>query len=422
MSNYYFSTLHDGGDGSKERPFLSLLSLKDISLKKGDKILLECGSFFKNEYIHLINAIGTKTKPIVITSYGNGNKPIIDSSGHGVWYEDFGRELDSPSHKYKGDVSSTILLLDSSYITIKNIEIQNTSSSIDYSSYDKGDKTGIAVTGKNHVVKGIKIKDVTIKNVKGNVYDKHLSNGGIVFTIIKGDGDASKFEDVLLDRVFLYNLSRWGINIGYTYMHEEFKGKILNKEAFLNYGHKNIKIKNTYVKNAGGDGITIMYSSRPLIKNCRTDSIALEMNDRVYTDPRKRGGKVAASVWFWKCYKGLITHCEVYDTKLNQDGVAYDADSGWSTVVKHSYSKSNEGGAVMFCESEAVNSLYKKCYSYDDLGGTFSPSSCEDGVFINNKIEKRETTPLLKEKMSNGKYIEKNNKIITIRNKDEEEL
>ena len=45
---------------------------------------------------------------------------------------------------------------------------------------------------------------------------------------------------------------------GYTYAHDKFRGAELTEAVFLNYGHENMQIRNNYVKEAGGDGITPM--------------------------------------------------------------------------------------------------------------------------------------------------------------------
>lgn len=98
------------------------------------------------------------------------------------------------------------------------------------------------------------------------------------------------------------------------------------------------------------------------------------MNDRYYKYPGKRQGKVAAAIWPWKCKDALLRYNDVADTKLNQDGMAYDADSGDGTVYEYNYSAYNEGGAMMFCLGEAVHSTYRHNVSYRDLGGVLSPS------------------------------------------------
>lgn len=106
------------------------------------------------------------------------------------------------------------------------------------------------------------------------------------------------------------------------------------------------------MKAAGGDGLTVMYALRPLVEHNTADSVACEMNDRVYREPGNRMGKVAAAIWPWKCKDALLRCNEAVDTRLNQDGMAYDADSGDGTVYEHNYSRMNEGGCVMFCLEE----------------------------------------------------------------------
>ena len=55
-----------------------------------------------------------------------------------------------------------------------------------------------------------------------------------------------------------------------------------------------------------GDGITAMYALRPLIEHNMADSIACEINDRIYCNPGDKAGKVAAGIWPWKCKDALF--------------------------------------------------------------------------------------------------------------------
>ena len=64
---------------------------------------------------------------------------------------------------------------------------------------------------------------------------------------------------------------------------------------------------------------------------------------------------MAAAIWPWKCKDALLRCNEAVDTRLNQDGMAYDADSGDGTVYEHNYSRMNEGGCVMFCLEYAIH-------------------------------------------------------------------
>ncbi len=77
------------------------------------------------------------------------------------------------------------------------------------------------------------------------------------------------------------------------------------QKTFLQYGHENVVLRDNYVKAAGGDGLTVMYALRPLVEHNTADSVACEMNDRVYREPGNRMGKVAAAIWPWKCKDAL---------------------------------------------------------------------------------------------------------------------
>lgn len=169
-----------------------------------------------------------------------------------------------------------------------------------------------------------------------------------------------------------------------------------------------------YVKAAGGDGITVMYALRPLVKHNTADSVACEMNDRIYSEPGNRLGKVAAAIWPWKCKDALFRYNEVTDTRLNQDGMAYDADSGDGTVYEYNYSRMNEGGCVMFCLEEAIHNTFRHNVSYDDLGGTISPASNPDARLEQNIFYVRDGVPFVRNHMDGGNYTESNDRIIPI--------
>ncbi len=415
---YYFSSAAAPGEekGTVRSPYSSLFALSSIKLERGDSILLRCGSVFKGS-IHILN-----TDSITISSYGKGKKPVVDAYGGGVWLQDYGVVLDSPAHRYKAEVSSTILLFDTNDITVRNIEIRNSGVEREhYSDALRLPRTGIAVTARNRgTIRNIRVEDVTIRDVIGNVYDKHLSNGGIYFTALKPDDGnilIPRFDGVVITGCFLKNVSRWGIAAGYTYLWEKFRGTGTSEEIFREYGNTSITIENCYVKDTGGDAITVMYALRPVVTNCRSDGAARDMNDRIYTSPLTRMGKVAAAIWPWKCLEALFEYNEVYDTRLNQDGMAYDADSGWRTVYRHNYSHANEGGAVMFCLEESLSSVYEENVSDDDLSGVLSPSLCPDGRVVNNTIYRRESTPLIRKRMDGGNVEIRNNREIIIERK-----
>ena len=160
--------------------------------------------------------------------------------------------------------------------------------------------------------------------------------------------------------------------------------------------------------------ITAMYALRPLVEHNMTDSIACEINDRIYSEPADRLGKVAAAIWPWKCKDALFRYNEGADTRLNQDGMAYDADSGDGTVYEYNYSRQNEGGCVMFCLQEAIHNTFRNNVSFDDLGGTISPAENPDALIKENTFYVRKGVPFVRKNMDGGNYTLVDNQIFEL--------
>ena len=441
-TTYYVSSINgnDKNDGlTKENPFRTLHRIRGSELGAGDRVLLERESVFEDQYLH-IRGKGEKGKPIEIGAYGEGRLPHICANGTGIWYQNYGIQLDSPAHVYQGNVSSAILLYDAEYIWIHDLEISNkdniTRESVErenknidtvqkndvlelYLAPYKMDRTGVAVVAQNGgTLHEIALQGLMIHDVNGNVYNKHMNNGGIYMTALRpqneGQTGVARYDGVTVEDCCVWNVSRWGIAVGYTYQHARFTGAELKEEWFLQYGHENIILRNNYVKNAGGDAITPMYALRPLAEHNVSDSCAAEMNDRFYRYPGKRMGKVAAAIWPWKCKDALFRFNEVVDTRLNQDGMAYDADSGDGTIYEYNYSRQNEGGCIMFCLEEAIHNTFRKNISYDDLGGILSPSGNPDAYVLENQFYIRKGVPFLRKNMSDGEITLKNNTIVEL--------
>lgn len=422
---YFVSSINgnDANDGlSENTAFKSLLKINELEINAGDEILLQKGSVFENEFLHLKNCGNINGEKIVISSFGDGEKlPHIKTNSNGVWYQDYGVELDYSGHRYKGDVSSSILLYDVENIIIKDIEISNKEEYTDaeaYSAPNKMDRTGVAAVAQNRgTLHSITLDNLFIHDVNGNVYNKHMNNGGIYMTAFKPENEEktgiARYDGVTVENCYVKNVSRWGIAVGYVYNHDKFATKELDAETFKKYGNENIVLKNNYVKFAGGDAITPMYALNALVEHNTADSCATEMNDRIYKYPEKRAGKVAAAVWPWKCKDALLRYNNVVDTKLNQDGMAYDADSGDGTRYEYNFSRLNEGGCMMFCMQQAVHSYFENNLSVDDLSGTMTPASNPDGYVANNTFYVRQGVPFVRKRM-HGKMTKVNNKIIKL--------
>lgn len=129
-TTYYVSSAHgdDANAGTSENaPWKSLTKVNDIAsdLGPGDSVLLEYGSEFNDQYLHIKDTAGNADAPITISAYGDADegKPVIASNGvkGSQWEQDYRANVGN--HKNKGTVSTTLLLKDVSYITVSNLEI-----------------------------------------------------------------------------------------------------------------------------------------------------------------------------------------------------------------------------------------------------------------------------------------------------------
>ena len=421
--SYYVNAVSgdDGNSGTcPQQALKSLYAVNRLTLNPGDQVLLARGSVFSHQYLHL-HARGTAQAPITIGAYGQGDLPVIAAQGCGLWYQNYGQELDNPNHVWHGYVSSAVLLYDCEYICLWDLEISNDPGLLPGESYDQSDKmnrTGVAVVAQNQgTCHDITLTGLYVHDVKGNVYDKHLANGGIYCVCLKPereDAAIPRYDGLTITHCRVFRCSRWGIAAGYTYAHAPFAGRYLDDAMVKTYGHTRVYIAGCFVKDIGGDGITPMYCYKPLIERNVSENIATEINDRIYTQAGARLGKTAAAIWPWKCKDALFQFNEAYHTCFNQDGQAWDADSGDGTIYQFNYSHNNGGGCVMFCLGESVNNIFRYNISFLDGDGTLSPAENPDAHIYGNTFLMAPGVPFIRHNMSGGHLLVENNLIACI--------
>lgn len=351
-------------DRHRRTRFRSLRKINQLEIQPGDQIFLERGSVFIGEYLHLY-AGGTKEAPVVVDAYGEGALPRIEADGNGIWYQNYGGHLDNVVHTWKGYLSSAVLLYDAEYISIRNLEITNNPciKNERLNQADRMNRTGVSVIAQNHgTLHQIEFDHLYIHDVEGNIYDKHLNNGGIYMSVSRPDDEEktgiARYDGIHIHHCKVENCRRWGIAAGYTYQHDKFTTLELPDEVVKTYGSTNVVIEHNFVKDIGGDGITPMYCFEPLVQYNISENIAVDIHPDLYNEEGNRGGMTAAAIWPWKCKTALFQYNEAYNTVYNQDGQAWDADSGDGTIYQYNYSCNNGGGCVMFCEGESVNNTF----------------------------------------------------------------
>lgn len=409
-TTYYVSSV-DGDDSntgkSENEAFQTLDKINEITLQPGDRVLLERGSVFEDQYLH-IKGSGSEDAYIEISTYGDEseNRPLINTNGKGVWYQDYGHQLDNANHKYKGNVSTSILLKDVEYIEVRGLEITNdrekgideADEGLAYNNYKVMDRTGVAGVAQNKgTLDHIVLDDLYIHDVTGNVQNKHMANGGIYFIVQDPKNEQetgiAKYDDLVIENCRLERVNRWGIAAVYTAYHGQFSGQAaIPDDKISKYGATNVVIQNNYIKEAGGDSITTMYCDRPIVQNNVSEDAAAQIKNGVYDAPGMPGGatfgKVAAAIWPWKCKDAVFQYNECFDTlnafNGNGDGQAWDADYGDGTLYQYNYSHGNTGGTVMFCGVDSINNTFRYNISQNEGMGPLDPAGNSGNCHVYN--------------------------------------
>ena len=405
----YYVDSKDGKDSNagtaENKAFQTLKKVNELNLEPGDTVLLKKGSVFEDQALKFTKEdSGTAEAPVKISTYGEGERPKINTNGHGQWELNYGNPLDNQNHKWKGTVSSSILIEDTEYLEIEGLELTNDRNSATDTETDKAyndayamDRTGVAGVAKdNGTVDHIVLNDLYIHDVTGNVYNKHMTNGGIYFIVAKptneGETGIARYNDVQIRNCSLNKVNRWGIAVGYTYQWGQFQTGELPDATMAKYGSSNVVIENNYLNHVGGDAITTMYLDRPLIQYNVSENAAEQINTKDYSKNQPSldangnpngtqgvgAGRVAAGIWPWKCKNAIFQYNECFKTlnaaSGNGDGQPWDADYGDGTNYQYNYSHGNTASTIMFCGPESVNNTFRYNISQNEDMGPLDPA------------------------------------------------
>lgn len=397
---------------SKDDAFKTLAQVNAVNLEPGDQVLFKKGSVFNGQALHFTKAdSGSATAKVIISTYGDENaaRPQINTNGQGRWNLNYGNPLDNQNHKWKGEVSSCILIEDTEYIEINGLELTNnrktdkvpeTDSNGNVRAYNDAyamDRTGVAGVAKdNGTVDHIVLNDLYIHDVTGNVYNKHMTNGGIYFIMEKPTNEATtgvaRYNDVQIKNCYLDTVNRWGIAVGYTYQWGRFTNASLSDEVMSTYGASKVVIENNYLNNVGGDAITTMYCDNPLIQYNVSENAAKQINKTDYSQQQPSldangnetgkqdvgAGRVAAGIWPWKCKNAIFQYNECFATlnasSGNGDGQPWDADYGDGTNYQYNYSHGNTASTIMFCGPQSINNTFRYNISQNEDMGPLDPA------------------------------------------------
>ena len=355
----------DSADGrTPETAWKTLAKLNDTELIGGDRILLKAGSVFEDQALS-IKGGGTAENPIIIDMYDGevvgaeaGERPHIKGNGKN-------------SFEYQGNqISYGLHIKNASHVRVNNLEISNQGDTRKLS-------VGVCVEAAGcGVMQGVYIDSVYIHDVNGTYEEKTLPNGGLYY-VVSDYSNNTRFDDIRVVNSIVKRVSRTGISVGMTSSTDLWDGHGGNipQEVLDAYGHTNVLIRNNYVEESGGDAIVPMFSIKPLIEyNISNGASQNTKHTSMYN----------AGIWPWRCEDAVFQYNECYGTILNGDGQAYDCDWSRGTVYQYNYSHDNEGGFILICQSEVLDSVVRYNISQNDQRCLFLTSNTHNADVYNN--------------------------------------
>lgn len=380
----------DAENGSDENtgltvgaPWKTLGKMENVLLQSGDKVLLKAGSVFEGQSLSLCGS-GSEEAPIIVDMYDGatigteaGAKPHIKANG--IAKADFfvGKEGDTGITS-RPSVAYGVHIKNVSHIQVNNLEVTNNSGTRQMA-------VGVVVEAAsgNGVTSGIHLNGLYVHDVYGTLTEKTAPNGGIFMITTPGNGDVAhptRYDDISVQNCTVADVSRTGISVGSShsaYYWERHPGGIIPEDVKSKYGHTNVVIRNNYIEEAGGDAIVPQFCIAPLIEY-NVSNAASQNTKGDY------GAMYNAAIWPWRCEDAIFQFNEAYGTINNGDGQAYDCDFSRGTVYQYNYSHDNEGGFILLCQAQSIQSTVRYNISQNDLDSLFLVSNTEPAEVYNN--------------------------------------
>ncbi|WP_145060461.1 hypothetical protein [Adhaeretor mobilis] len=318
---------------------------RQATFSPGDNILLERDKVFTGMFAP--RAVGTPGNVITISAYGTGNKPIINNNG--VIHN-------HPSRPTSGDpVSAGLLLYNSEYVEVSNLEITNNNGG----DQDDDDLMGIYVLGEDQgkALNHIYLQDNYIHHVNGAV-EKNMRGGIHVHGKSPTSSNATTYNDVRIVNNVIDQIG--GVGIGTDISNADIE----HAHTFTGT-HRENAIKNLYVAHnwIGNTGRNSMIARD-------TDYAVVEYNTSANSSRHSTGN----SFYNFKTIGTVFQYNEAYGNvgdPGDHDRGGFDADYySKGTVIQYNYSHGNHWlGSIM--KKPMTDTIFRYNLSVNDLYGAY---------------------------------------------------
>ena len=295
--NYYYIDSINGDDSNSgteiDSAVKTLNGLKNLDVKPGTHFLFRNGGEY--ECAATLTCNGTEDNPIVISSYGDGEKAIL----------------------YTNENTEILRLFDCSYITVSDLHIKAPNGG------------GIWIDTYNQTSEGIVIENVYFEDMQNyKVHSRdNFSNGAALAraaVMVKGLPAKSRYavNDLTIRNCEVYNCAN-GFMIWGSWNDEQMPWCETEEEIDPIY-NKGLLIEKCYFHEMDAEAVVVGICEGALVTHCRAINCC-QGGDELLKD-----GSVeyfTAAMWFWGSESSTIQYCEIAGQKNIGDGMAVDFDS-----------------------------------------------------------------------------------------------
>ncbi|NLR93861.1 T9SS type A sorting domain-containing protein [Flammeovirga agarivorans] len=347
--SYYFSAEgDDANEGTMASPWKTLAKASQIAqdintgglLKPGDQLLFKRGDTFEGNLI--LKCSGTALAPITISSYGEGELPVISGSGN----------IDG------GDYFEAMKLINTSFLDISHLWIKNDRKNMSRFSWGHEKSFGILVVANNWgvgVAEGLTFHDLKFSDIFGDSLPEDFD--ALNVTGLRFESDSNKVDkeitirDVLIEDCFFTNIGKagvWSIHKGKTTEEDSVNRSI------------NFVIRNNEFQKTGGSGVILSKVHNALVENNLFDHTGYSTEE----EPRLVGR--GSGMWVFSSNNIIAQYNESYSVRGPNDSYGLHIDFGNKNILyQYNYTEDCEGGFVEIL-GDNTNVAYRFNVSVND--------------------------------------------------------
>ncbi len=359
--SYYIDSINgnDANSGlSEEQAVKTIGGLKIDGITAGTKFLFKNGGRYECN-VYLGDVSGTKENPVVISSYGDGEKAVL----------------------YTNEATEVFTFVDCSYITLSDVAITAPNGG------------GVWINTSTKASEGITIDNVYFYDMpNGKVTSRDDFSAGAAraraAVIVKSLPATSRFpvNDLTITNCEVYDVANgfiiWG---SWNESETPWCENESDIDPVFNTG---LLIKDCYLHDMDAEAMVIGMCDGALVTDCR----AINCCQGVGLDENGEIQYFTAAMWFWGSVNSTIQYCEIAGQKNFGDGMTVDFDS-YSHNCTYQYIYSHDNMRFM-CNNPNYSGHHgntvRYCLSVNDNGArsTTAVGSCGEHElsFYNNTI------------------------------------